>query len=320
MADTQYVIGGNLSTPASWTIQPALEIEPKTAYASFNGSGAAGAFYPCLRIISDSGHVSAEAVSTTLVAAGGSADVSWFQDVKQSGQAATSSYLTQALQLGPWAYYTLSDLGTSTFLDSSGHGRTTSYDSLYVAQNGPAILTTSTAPSAILSGPGGVSNNHAITSVVNQAWTATVFTLTAWFKTTYAGTNDQVIAGLGRLDVDPRSIFAIWLVSHIPVVRMFDNTPAFHSLSGSATLNDGNPHMVAASYDGNTLRLYADGALANSTVLGVTLNTNPAIAIEIGMQLGGVSPRTFSGDIAQVGYYDKLLTTAQIANLYSLGA
>ena len=91
MADRQFVIGGILSTPADWHIPASLEIVPKTAYASFDGSAATSPYFPCLRVISDSGHVVAEAVSTTQVAAGGSADCSWFPHV--GGQVSGTSIL-----------------------------------------------------------------------------------------------------------------------------------------------------------------------------------------------------------------------------------
>lgn len=78
MPDRQFKIGGLEPTPADWIIPDSLEVTPKSVYAHFDGSGAAGAFKPCLRIVSDSGTVAIEAVTDTAVAAGASADVSWF--------------------------------------------------------------------------------------------------------------------------------------------------------------------------------------------------------------------------------------------------
>lgn len=86
MADRQFSVGGVAAAPAAWVIPEALEIVAKTAYASFDGSAAAGAFLPCLRIISDSGHVVAEAVASTEVVAGASADVSWFRGLAPASQ------------------------------------------------------------------------------------------------------------------------------------------------------------------------------------------------------------------------------------------
>lgn len=81
MADRQYRPLGTVSAPADWNLPASLEITPKTAYAKFDGTSAAGPYLPCLRIISDAGIVAAEAVATTQVAAGASVDASWFRGV-----------------------------------------------------------------------------------------------------------------------------------------------------------------------------------------------------------------------------------------------
>lgn len=87
MPDRQYVAPfGTHSTPADWTLAFGFDIPPRLAFARYNGSGATGAYKPCLRIISDSGHVAVEAVSDVTVPAGGSADVSWFPDVRTDTQ------------------------------------------------------------------------------------------------------------------------------------------------------------------------------------------------------------------------------------------
>lgn len=79
MADRQYVAPfGNHAAPADWTLAFGYDIPPKLAYAKYDGSGAAGPYKPCLRLISDSGHVACEAVADVVLAAGASADCSWF--------------------------------------------------------------------------------------------------------------------------------------------------------------------------------------------------------------------------------------------------
>lgn len=84
MADRQFVAPfGNKQAPADWVLPASLEILPKLAYAHFDGTSAAGTFLPCLRFISDSGHVAVEAVSEEQVVAGASADVSWFPGVDE---------------------------------------------------------------------------------------------------------------------------------------------------------------------------------------------------------------------------------------------
>jgi hypothetical protein len=64
----------------------------KAVYAEFDGSGAAGSFLPCVTLISDSGDVIGRAVDpSSPVAAGGSADVTFFPGVKGAGAAASST-------------------------------------------------------------------------------------------------------------------------------------------------------------------------------------------------------------------------------------
>jgi len=88
MADRMFVVPGEGAAPFEWPLSAGLHIQPKIARASFDGSGAASSFLPCLRIISDSGHIAYEAVADTTVAVGASADVSWFRGLAAGAGAA----------------------------------------------------------------------------------------------------------------------------------------------------------------------------------------------------------------------------------------
>lgn len=125
MADTQYVPLGQEDAPAGWLLPAGLEIVPKIAYASFDGT-AATAFLPCLRIVSDSGHVAAECVSSTEVAAGGSADVTWFRGVGGGTTAAVGSSGVLTAQ---------QDIGTAQTL-TANTTTTLSWDNIAVDTSG----------------------------------------------------------------------------------------------------------------------------------------------------------------------------------------
>jgi hypothetical protein len=86
--DTQIHPTGTLAVPADYVIPASAELLLKNAYAHFDGSGAAGSYLPLLRIISDAGSTVVEAVADTTIAAGASADASWFPRV---GAAAAST-------------------------------------------------------------------------------------------------------------------------------------------------------------------------------------------------------------------------------------
>jgi hypothetical protein len=113
--DVQYRPLGTVSAPAAWTLQDLLEILPKTAYAHYDGSGTAGPFQPCLRIISDAGIVAGEYICETEVAAGASADVTWFRGV---GAGSSNVPVT-----GAWTqvfHYDVPALSTAASIDTTG--------------------------------------------------------------------------------------------------------------------------------------------------------------------------------------------------------
>lgn len=91
MPDKQIHPGGVVPAPADYPIPAAAEVALKMAFARFDGSAAAGSWKPCLRIISDAGTVAGEAVGDDTVAAGGSADVTWFPHIGGGGGSSTTN-------------------------------------------------------------------------------------------------------------------------------------------------------------------------------------------------------------------------------------
>jgi hypothetical protein len=81
-------VPGSGTAPLQYSIAQAQEVIVKALSASFNGSGAASAWYPCIRILSPSGQLVGQYITTATVAAGGSADASFFP---RSNQAAASA-------------------------------------------------------------------------------------------------------------------------------------------------------------------------------------------------------------------------------------
>jgi hypothetical protein len=77
VADVQILVAGTESLPFSYEVPNAQEIQPKAVSAIFDGSAAAAAFLPMLEVVSDGGVVVAQSPASS-VAAGGSAEVSWF--------------------------------------------------------------------------------------------------------------------------------------------------------------------------------------------------------------------------------------------------
>lgn len=76
--DRQILVAGTASAPAGFTVPGNGQIQPKAIFATYDGSGAAASFLPALEVISDGGETVGIYPSAASVAAGGSADVSWF--------------------------------------------------------------------------------------------------------------------------------------------------------------------------------------------------------------------------------------------------
>lgn len=87
MTDVPILVAGTAPTPAGWEVPNTQEITPKAAYAVVDGSAATSSFIPTLEIITDGGKVMARCVAP-VVAAGGSAEVSWFPAAELEEEAA----------------------------------------------------------------------------------------------------------------------------------------------------------------------------------------------------------------------------------------
>jgi hypothetical protein len=100
VADQQIFMGDSGAAPLVYPVPPAVEFLLKAVNADFDGSAASGEWLPAVVISSDSGHVIARAVDPgTPVAAGGSAEASFFPGVKRTSAGATPT----ALNI-PWAF------------------------------------------------------------------------------------------------------------------------------------------------------------------------------------------------------------------------
>lgn len=90
------------------------ELIPLSVRATVDGSAAASEFFAAVQIIAPSGRVMANAVSTA-IAAGGSADVTWFPGVSAAaGSTPTSGAWTQVF------HYDVPALSAPTLIDTTG--------------------------------------------------------------------------------------------------------------------------------------------------------------------------------------------------------
>lgn len=93
--DQQIVVTGQGAAPQDFKISGTGEIRPKAIRAVYNGTGAASGFLPVIEIISDGGVIVAQAIAGQ-IAAGGSAEVSWFSGL--GGNSSTEIIAGQIVQ------------------------------------------------------------------------------------------------------------------------------------------------------------------------------------------------------------------------------
>lgn len=78
MSDVAIRAKATKAVPRDYVIPGAQELLPKTVRASMDGTAAVSAWYPCFQVLDPGGNVMSEAVSSSSIAAGASADVTWF--------------------------------------------------------------------------------------------------------------------------------------------------------------------------------------------------------------------------------------------------
>lgn len=119
MPDRQFNPLADESAPAEWSLPGSIEILLKNVYAEFDGSGAAGSFQPTLEILTDSGHVLGSYNSDISVAAGGSADVTFFPHVGGAASSVTPTGTVSWIHLHQIGITVPSGAG-STIIDFTG--------------------------------------------------------------------------------------------------------------------------------------------------------------------------------------------------------
>jgi hypothetical protein len=97
MADVLILAAGTAAAPASYEVPNAQIILPKAVHAVFDGTSASGSFLPVLEILSDAGIAVATCPLGSAIAAGGSAEVSWFPCAALSASVAAGLPVTETL-------------------------------------------------------------------------------------------------------------------------------------------------------------------------------------------------------------------------------
>lgn len=237
MAEDVLIAGAIGAAPQSYEVPNAQEIIPKAIRATFNGSGAASAFVPTIRIISDGGVVVAEVATDTQVAAGDSASVTFapFLRTNQAGGIteieSTDASITVTNPFGPVVDLTGAGGGggytppttqefPSAFIhlaaNASGNASWSCPTNVLVDYTAPTAPKIKTAGIYALSGYSFNNPGDGITAG-NQVQTAISFllTTTAISEGAFTGSNNPA-SGVPLAYVIPHS-----LVAYMPVNTVF---------------------------------------------------------------------------------------------------
>jgi hypothetical protein len=139
--DTQIVNSATHPAPKDYTVPGNAELLLKAVQATYVDNGASGAWLPCVTLISDSGHVIARAIDRSVViAAGASAEVSWFPWIGGGGGGAGASVGTT------WGYY------STSFPQTVAPGIVTNLEWDFAGGTAMLDLTDPTNPTALATG------------------------------------------------------------------------------------------------------------------------------------------------------------------------
>jgi Concanavalin A-like lectin/glucanases superfamily len=130
---------------------------------------------------------------------------------------------------------------------------------------------------------------------VNGVGAAGAFTLEL---RTGPNTAENAVQLVGWSDTYPYQLAIFQWNPGAVYVWLLDNTGTEQHVETAGVINDGNPHVVACDYDGETLRVYIDGAVSGSQALSGTAPPFTGHPFVVG--LNGSSYLAYEGIIDEV--------------------
>lgn len=91
--DAQLLVAGTARAPVDYEVPGAQEIEPLMVHASYDGSGAAGNYVPCVVFIGPGGVVAGRAPLGSTITAGNNVDATWFPGGVEGGGTAVATHM-----------------------------------------------------------------------------------------------------------------------------------------------------------------------------------------------------------------------------------
>jgi hypothetical protein len=277
--------------------------------ATFDGTGAAGAFLPCVQILSPAGHVLSQTIGSS-VAAGASADVSFFplRRIGTGGNVAPT-VLNDIIKLtGPDIWLKLDETSGTTAHDSSGNGHDFTVPVGHVAPswNNTHAPTGVNAPLFSNSGSG-----SALSLVTYPGLTGN-WTVLGWFQ--FGASLSRNFCGQG----DPQppggtgwemTVFH-QLSGEFPQAFFNNATGPYTFLADNAVVTN-TWFFMGIVMSGGTVSMYINGAVQSTTL---TPGYTATSGIWLGFSPGGFS---FNGLASYLMVYGRALDAGTIGSIYS---
>jgi len=219
--------------------------------------------------------------------------------------AVAASYSSTILGDSPKAYYRLNESACCTASDTSGNGYSANYASSGITYSNVGALTGDSDPaiSSSYNGPA-VSRDDAFLPLGSASRSVEV-----WEKTSTTGTFGLVTYGT----LTTNHYFGLNLVG--ATTLSVDGLTNYVNRTTPYSLEDGNWHDLATTYDGSTILLYVDGQQIGSGSL--SLSTMASQGLWVGAATDGANP--FPGALDEVAIYASALSASQISSHWRAG-
>lgn len=327
MADQQILVTGTSAVPLTYEVPNAIEAALLCVNATVDGSVASGSFLATVEIVSDGGIVVARCPCFTILAAGASAEISWFRLRDQTIASGTivSQYQGLIESLGGLVlYWKLDDAaGSGTTVDSVGSNDGTVYG--LVTQGEPPLADVASA--LYTAGMTG----RKVDTPVDQ--TTQVMSAVIWVKTTSVNANNWIAYA------DTSSPNGRWFQWDMDMngdinVTVFNTAAAAVTFGAVAGANDGVKHCIAWTYDatvpatgaGAVGSIYVDGVLSRATALamggsGLAFSNHSMVlgAKWINAFNDPAGTEQFPGTLDEFALFNTALSASDIADINAAG-
>lgn len=322
--DQQILVSGTTGLPLSYTVPNAIEAALLCVNATIDGTNAASAFLATVEIISDGGVVVARCPCFSSIAAGASAEISWFRLRTPSAttDATTSPYQGLIISTpGIRSYWPLDETTGTTWFDlgPSTHN--------LIQEGSPAIG----QPPLILTGKSGVftgtthgfgqADMFALTSVGYGVWPGdNSFSIECWYEGTFSGASNPFFVSM---DDTAFRLFQFFMTGtgKVDLITFTTGPVVAAEAVSAATVNDGVRHHLVGTWSGTsfTAKVYVDGALSGSAVGPSSYSTNTPQLILAALDVGGLFTRPLGGTVDEVALYSTELTATQVHQHFVAG-